>query len=73
LLDEAKNVIYIAGTMNLHETLEELIESDESGMEKVRYFIYEENDMYTKKESELIQQFMQEHGSLPELNEDLLF
>jgi hypothetical protein len=73
LLDEAKNVIYIAGTMNLHETLEELVESDETGMEKVRYFIYEENDMYTKKESELIQQYMQEHGSLPELNEDLLF
>jgi thioredoxin reductase len=73
LFDEEKNIIYIAGTMNLHEALEELVNSDESEMGKVRYFLYEENDMYTKKESELIQQFMQEHGGLPELNEELLF
>jgi NADPH-dependent glutamate synthase beta subunit-like oxidoreductase len=73
LFDEDKKIIYIAGTMNLHEALEELVNSDELGMEKARYFLYEENDMYTKKESELIQQFMQEHGDLPELNEELLF
>ena len=71
LLDEEKNILYIAGAMNMREALEELVNSDE--VSKVHYFVYEENDMYTKRESELIQQFMQEHGSLPELNEELLF
>ena len=73
LFDEEKKILYIAGTMNLRDALEELLSSDEPGMSKAHYFQYEENDMYSKRESELIQQFMQEHGGLPELNEDMLF
>ncbi|HJX69642.1 MAG TPA: FAD-dependent oxidoreductase, partial [Dehalococcoidia bacterium] len=73
LLDAERNIIYIAGTMNLRHALEELVSSAEAGMSKVRYFRYEENDMYSTRESELIQQFMQEHGGLPELNEEMLF
>lgn len=73
LFDEEKNIIYIAGTMNMRDALEELTSSDEPGMSKAHFFQYEENDMYSKRESELIQQFMQEHGGLPELNEDMLF
>ena len=71
LLDEQKSVIYIAGTMNLRQALEENLSTEE--MSKVRYFWYEENAMYTSRESELIQQFMQQHGGFPELNEELLF
>ncbi len=73
LLDGEKQIIYIAGTMNLRKSLDELVSSEELGMSKVRYFMYEENDMYTGRESELIQQFMQAHGGLPELNDEMLF
>jgi hypothetical protein len=35
------------------------------------FFNYEEDPMYTKRESELLQQFMQEFGRFPKGNEDL--
>ena len=35
-------------------------------------FNSEVNPMYTKRESELIQKFLKEHGKMPELNEELL-
>ena len=66
LLDEAKNVIHIVGTSNLRETLEEQLDN-----EKACYFGYEEDAMYTQRESQLIQQFLQEHGRLPEGNDEL--
>lgn len=67
LLDEEKNIIYIAGTPNLKETLEEQFSSNKNA----RYFNYKEDPMYTKKESELIQQFLQKHGHLPPGNEEV--
>jgi len=67
LLDEEKKILYIKGIINMREELEEqLIEND-----KARYFLYEEDQMYTKRESELIQQFLQQHGQLPPQNLDL--
>jgi hypothetical protein len=38
---------------------------------KACFFDYDEDPMYTKRESELLQQFMQEFGRFPEGNEDL--
>jgi hypothetical protein len=67
LLDEKKNIIYIAGTPNLKHTLQEQLSSNQ----KARFFIYDEDPMYTKRESELIQQFLQKHGHLPPQNEDV--
>ncbi len=67
LLDEEKNIIYIAGTPNLRQALQEQFSSNK----KARFFIYEEDPMYTKRESELIQQFLQKHGHLPPENEDV--
>ena len=67
LLDEKKTIIYIAGTPNLRQALEEKLKT----VEKARYFGYEENPMYTMRESELIQKFLKEHGRMPELNEEL--
>jgi len=69
LLDEQKNIIYIKGAMNLRQELEEQLQTNRDAC----FFKWEEEPMYTKRESELIQQFMQEHGGLPELNEELLF
>jgi len=67
LLDEEKNIILITGTPNLKQTLQEQLSSNK----EARFFIYEEDPMYTKRESELIQQFLQKHGRLPLQNEDV--
>ena len=64
LFDEDKNIIYIGGNMNLYEGLKEQLDS---GAE-ARYFIYEEERMYTQRESELLQEFAQTHGGMPPLN-----
>lgn len=67
LVDEQKMIIYIKGTANLRQELE----SELATREKASYFDYEENFMYTGRESELLQKFLQEHGRLPEGNEEL--
>ncbi len=67
LLDENKHIILIQGTLNLHQALEEQLKIND----KAHYFGYEEDPMYTKKESEILQQFMQEFGRMPECNEEL--
>jgi len=68
LLDEKKMIIYIVGTPNLRRDLEQQLQT----VKKARHFGYEEEPMYTKRESELIQKFLKEHGKMPELNEELL-
>ena len=68
LLDEKKRIIYIAGTPNLRKDLEQQLHA----AKRARYFGYEEDPMYTKRESELIQKFIKEHGKMPEMNEELL-
>jgi len=68
LLDEKKLIIYIVGTPSLRRDLEQQLQT----VKKARYFGYEEDPMYTKRESELIQKFLKEHGRMPELNEELL-
>lgn len=67
LLDEQKNIIRIAGTPNLRKALAEQL----SANQKARYFIFEETPMYTQRESELLQEFLQKHGRLPEGNDEL--
>ncbi|MFQ6087228.1 MAG: FAD-dependent oxidoreductase, partial [Candidatus Bathyarchaeia archaeon] len=64
LLDENKMVIYIKGTINLRRELEEQLATNP----KAEYFIFEEAKMFTMRESELLQQFLQKHGKLPEQN-----
>jgi len=68
LLDEARNVLSIKGVVNLREALGEQLESNQ----KARYFVFEEDRMYTQRESELIQQYLQKYGKLPEGGEDEL-
>jgi len=67
LLDEEKNIIYIKGAMNLHRELEERLEVNE----KARYFMYKEEPMFTKRESELLQQYIAQYGQMPEGNREL--
>lgn len=71
LLDEGKNVIYIGGTRNLRQDLKGQLKNNK----KASFFTFELKLMYTNRESELLQQFLQLHGRLPEQNiviEDLL-
>lgn len=67
ILNENQEIILIQGTSNLHLALEEQLSTNS----KACYFNYDEDPMYTKRESELLQQFMQEFGRFPEGNEDL--
>jgi hypothetical protein len=63
-------VLRIAGTPDLRQALEERLRNDQNA----RYFIYEEAGMYTQRESELLQHFLQQHGRLPsgnDLSDDL--
>jgi NADPH-dependent glutamate synthase beta subunit-like oxidoreductase len=61
LLDEEHNVLIIKGTAKLRESLmEQLGENEEAA-----WLEFEEDKMYSKRESELIQQYLQEHGEMP--------
>ena len=62
LFDEEKNVIVIQGTRNMRHELTDKLNSDG----RARYFVYEEDQMYSKRENELLQGYMQKHGRMPE-------
>lgn len=68
LLEENKEIVLIQGTLSLRKTLLELSKVHVD----VNYFIYEEDEMYTKRESELLQQYLQIHNALPRGNESEL-
>ncbi|MCJ7546384.1 MAG: 2Fe-2S iron-sulfur cluster-binding protein [Deltaproteobacteria bacterium] len=67
LLDEKQNVIYIKGALNLRKELEEQLQINK----QARYFVYEENPLYSKRESELLQHYLALHGEMPALNREL--
>ncbi|MBW1896874.1 MAG: hypothetical protein JRI47_07430, partial [Deltaproteobacteria bacterium] len=51
----------IKGTPNLRRDLLGELEDNE----RAAFFDFEEDKMYSKRESELIQQYLQEHGEMP--------
>jgi hypothetical protein len=61
LYDEDRKVIAIKGTSNLKTTLLEELEDNT----KAAWFDFEEDKMYSMRESELIQRYLQEHGEMP--------
>jgi len=67
LLDGQQNVIFIKGAMNLRKELAEQLAMNK----QARYFIYEENPLYSKRESEILQQYLARHGEMPQLNREL--
>ncbi len=68
LADDQKQIIKIKGTATVRADLLADLESNDSA----RYFRFEEDPMYTKRESELLQQYMQEHGGMPGGGDDEL-
>jgi NADPH-dependent glutamate synthase beta subunit-like oxidoreductase len=71
LFNEQKEVIYIGSSSNIRQGLQELLNSGDAWVGRAKFLHFEETLMYTMRESELIQQFLQEHGRLPEGNEEL--
>ncbi|MFX1313603.1 MAG: FAD-dependent oxidoreductase, partial [Promethearchaeota archaeon] len=67
VLNEEKEIIFIKGALNMRQILEEQLNTSS----KACFFNYYEDPMYTKRESELLQQFMLEFGRFPEDNQDL--
>ena len=61
LLDSEKKVIRITGTENIREGLIGCLEN----IGDARWFIWDEDPMYTKRESELIQRYLQKYGEMP--------
>jgi len=61
LLDDGKVVFAIAGVPNLRSALSEIL----STLKKARFFLFEEEPMYSKRESELIQEYVRRHGRMP--------
>lgn len=66
LLDAQGVVIYIKGCQNLRGGLEAGLEA--TG--EARYFLYEENPMFSLRENELLQHYLAEHGGMPRGNRD---
>jgi hypothetical protein len=61
LLDNEKNILVIQGTADIKTGLLERLENAENS----KFFTYEEDKMYSKRESELIQVYLQKHGQMP--------
>ena len=61
LLGATKEVFCITGTMNLRDDLQQRLSSDN----EASFFVWEADPLYTKRESELIQRFLHQHGHLP--------
>jgi hypothetical protein len=61
LYAEDRKLIIIKGTGTLRQSLLEALED----YENAAWFDFEEDKMYSQRESELIQQYLQEHGEMP--------
>ena len=67
LYDEDLTTVAIKGTVHLRKSLLEELE----GATAVAWFDFEEDKMYSKRESELIQQYLHKHGRMPGGDSDL--
>jgi hypothetical protein len=61
LYDGDHKVLWVKGTPNLRQGLLRALE----GEVKAAWFNFEEEKMYSKRESELLQKHVQEHGRMP--------
>lgn len=61
ILDADRKVLAIRGVMDLRSGLLQALEEDA----RARFFVHEVDPMFTRRESELIQRHLQEHGEMP--------
>ncbi len=67
LLNSDKEVFVIKGSASVRQTLEEFLEDRKDAV----YFMCDYDPLYTKKESELVQDYLQKHGEMPDSGDDL--
>lgn len=67
LLNAEKEVFLIKGSSNIKNTLNEFFDE---GKEAV-FFTFEYDPLFSKRESELTQQYLQKHGEMPDSGDDL--
>ncbi|HEX7510689.1 MAG TPA: 2Fe-2S iron-sulfur cluster-binding protein [Chitinivibrionales bacterium] len=67
LLDEKRTIIYIRGVDAMRSDLE----NKRTSVPNARYFRYEEHDMYTMRENELLERFLKKYNTLPEVNNEI--
>jgi NADPH-dependent glutamate synthase beta subunit-like oxidoreductase len=61
LLDVDHQILGIKGTADLRQDLLEALEDNDAAS----FFEFEEDKMYSQRENELIQKYLQEHGEMP--------
>ena len=64
MFDDNKKPIFISGVPSLKNNLREQLNKNDAS-----YFEYELDEMYTIKESELIQKYLQLYGTMPKYND----
>jgi len=67
LYDGDKSIVEIKGTANLRQMLKGKLGSSDN----IKFFKFEEDPMYSKRESELLQQYIQQHGEMPSGGDEL--
>ncbi len=67
LADMQKKILKISGTANIHTALQKELKHYEEDI----LFCWEQDSMYSKRESELLQRYMQEYGKMPEGDDEL--
>jgi len=67
LLDRVHQVLSIKGTANLRQELLAALDANS----KAAWFEFAEDKMYTKRESELLQKYLQQHGEMPTGGDEL--
>jgi len=67
LLDKQENIIFIKGAMNLKQELTDQLELNQ----EAKYFMIIEDQMFSKRESEMLQHYIFEHGKMPKINQEL--
>jgi hypothetical protein len=66
-LDEQENVIFIKGAMNLQQELKDQLDLNQ----EAKFFMYLEEKMFSKRESEMLQHHIIEHGKMPKTNQEV--
>lgn len=69
LFDADGNVLQITGVMDLRAALLAVLHGSPAG--EARTFRFEEDPMYTQRESEMLAHYLQEHGRMPKGNDVL--
>ncbi|MFA6572177.1 MAG: FAD-dependent oxidoreductase, partial [Bacteroidota bacterium] len=67
LLNSEKEVFLIKGSDNMQDTLLGFFNEGK----EAKFFIHEADPLFSKRESELIQQYLQKHGEMPDSGDDL--